>query len=81
MSEMPPPLSHRSGIEEFVKHVIPSSVTTVVTEVIEYAAIAGPVLTVNTLGTPALSDLRITRRGYVNVEDRKILPAEVSISQ
>jgi adenine deaminase len=35
------PLSHRSGIEEFIKHVIPCGVTTVVTEMMEYATIAG----------------------------------------
>jgi adenine deaminase len=35
------PLSHRSGTEEFIKHVIPSGVTTVVTEMMEYATISG----------------------------------------
>src|SRR4030067_1505495 len=35
------PLSNRSGIEEFIKHVIPCGVTTVVTEVMEYAFIVG----------------------------------------
>ena len=34
-------ISNRSGIEEFIKHVIPCGVTTVVTETIEYATIAG----------------------------------------
>lgn len=34
-------LSHRSGIEEFIKHVIPCGVTTVVTETIEVATIVG----------------------------------------
>jgi adenine deaminase len=36
-----------------------------------------PVLTVDTLGTPAIPHLRITHQGYVNVKDRKILPVEV----
>jgi adenine deaminase len=35
------PLSNRSGIEEFIKHVIPCGVTTVVAETIEYATIVG----------------------------------------
>ncbi len=35
------PLSSRSGVEEFIKHVIPSGVTTVVAETIEVATIAG----------------------------------------
>jgi len=34
-------LRHRSGIEEFIKHVIPCGVTTVVTETNEYATIVG----------------------------------------
>jgi adenine deaminase len=34
-------ISNRSGIEEFIKHVIPCGVTTVVTETIEYATIIG----------------------------------------
>ncbi len=34
-------LSNRSGIEEFIKYVVPSGVTTVVTETIEYATIVG----------------------------------------
>ena len=34
-------ISNRSGIEEFVKHVIPCGVTAVVTETIEYATIVG----------------------------------------
>ncbi len=34
-------LSYRYGIEEFVKHVIPSGVTTIVTETMELATIAG----------------------------------------
>jgi adenine deaminase len=33
--------SHRYGIEEFVKHVIPSGVTTVITETIELATVVG----------------------------------------
>ena len=36
-----------------------------------------PVLTVDTLGTPAIPHMRITHQGYVNVKDRKILPVEV----
>ena len=35
------PLSNRSGIEEFIKHVIPCGVTTVVTELMEYAITVG----------------------------------------
>jgi adenine deaminase len=35
------PVSNRSGAEEFIKHVIPSGVTTVVTETMELAAIVG----------------------------------------
>lgn len=34
-------ITNKVGIEEFVKHVIPSGVTTVVTETIEYATVAG----------------------------------------
>ncbi len=34
-------VSHRYGIEEFTKHVIPTGVTTVITETIELAPIAG----------------------------------------
>lgn len=34
-------ISNRSGIEEFIKHVIPSGVTTVITETIEFAIIVG----------------------------------------
>jgi adenine deaminase len=34
-------LSHRYSIEEFIKHVIPSGVTTVITETIELATIVG----------------------------------------
>jgi adenine deaminase len=36
-----------------------------------------PMLTIDTLGTPAIPHLRITHQGYVNVKDRKILPVEV----
>lgn len=36
-----------------------------------------PVLTIDTLGTPAIPHLRITHHGYVNLKDRKILPLEV----
>ena len=35
------PVSNRSGAEEFIKHVIPSGVTTVVTETMELAPIVG----------------------------------------
>ena len=35
------PLSNRSGIEEFIKHVIPCGVTTIVAETIDYATIVG----------------------------------------
>jgi adenine deaminase len=34
-------LSHRYSVEEFIKHAIPSGVTTVITETIELATIAG----------------------------------------
>lgn len=34
-------ISNRSGVEEFIKHVIPSGVTTVVTETMEFAPIVG----------------------------------------
>jgi adenine deaminase len=37
-----------------------------------------PLLTLDTLGSPAIPQLRITHRGYVQVKDRKILPLEVS---
>jgi adenine deaminase len=36
-----------------------------------------PLLTIDTLGTPAIPHLRITHRGYVRLKDRKILPLEV----
>ncbi len=35
------PVSNRAGAEEFIKHVIPSGVTTIVSETMELAAIAG----------------------------------------
>src|SRR3972149_4368759 len=34
-------ISNRAGIEEFIRYVIPSGVTTVLTETIEYATILG----------------------------------------
>ena len=34
-------VSNRSGIEEFIKHVIPTGVTTVITETIELASVVG----------------------------------------
>jgi adenine deaminase len=34
-------VSNRYGIEEFIKHVIPTGVTTVITEIIELASVAG----------------------------------------
>ncbi len=37
-----------------------------------------PVLTLDTLGSSAIPQLRITHRGYVRLKDRKILPLEVS---
>jgi len=36
-----------------------------------------PVLTVDTLGTCAIPQLRITHRGYVRLRDRQVLPLEV----
>jgi len=36
-----------------------------------------PVLTIDTLGTPAIPHLRITHNGYVKLRDRKILKVEV----
>ena len=36
-----------------------------------------PVLTVDTLGIPAIPHLRITHQGYVHVKDRKILSLEI----
>jgi len=37
-----------------------------------------PVLTLDTLGSCAIPQLRITHRGYVRLKDRKVLPLEVS---
>jgi adenine deaminase len=36
-----------------------------------------PVLTLDTLGSPAIPQLRITHRGYVRLKDREILPLKV----
>jgi adenine deaminase len=36
-----------------------------------------PVLTVDTLGTPAIPSLRITHHGYVRLKDREILSLEI----
>jgi adenine deaminase len=36
-----------------------------------------PMLTVDTLGTPAIPHLRISHQGYVRLRDQKILPVEV----
>jgi adenine deaminase len=36
-----------------------------------------PILTIDTLGTPAIPHLRITHHGYVRLKDRKILPLAV----
>jgi adenine deaminase len=35
-----------------------------------------PVLTIDTLGTPAIPHMRITHQGYVRLRDQKILPLE-----
>ena len=35
-----------------------------------------PILTIDTLGTPAIPHLRITHHGYVNLKDRAVLPLE-----
>ena len=35
-----------------------------------------PVLTIDTLGTPAIPHLRITHHGYVRLKDRAVLPLE-----
>lgn len=37
-----------------------------------------PVLTLDTLGSPAIPQLRITHRGYVRLRDRKLLPLDVT---
>jgi adenine deaminase len=36
-----------------------------------------PVLTLDTLGSSAIPQLRITHRGYVRLKDREVLPLEV----
>ena len=36
-----------------------------------------PLLTIDTLGTPAIPHMRITHHGYVRLRDRAILPLEV----
>jgi adenine deaminase len=36
-----------------------------------------PVLTIDTLTTPAIPHLRITRQGYVRLKDREVLPVKV----
>ena len=36
-----------------------------------------PILTIDTLGTPAIPHVRITHHGYVRLKDRKILPVQV----
>jgi adenine deaminase len=36
-----------------------------------------PMLTIDTLGTPAIPHLRITHQGYVRLRDHKILPLEI----
>ena len=36
-----------------------------------------PVLTIDTLGTPAIPHLKITHHGYVRLKDREILSIEV----
>jgi len=36
-----------------------------------------PALTIDTLGTPAIPQLRITHNGYVRLRDREILTVEV----
>ena len=38
-----------------------------------------PVLTLDTLGSSAIPQLRITHRGYARLKDREILPLEVSV--
>jgi adenine deaminase len=35
-----------------------------------------PILTIDTLGTPAIPHLRITHHGYVRLKDRAVLPLE-----
>jgi adenine deaminase len=36
-----------------------------------------PILTVDTFGTPAIPNLRITHHGYVRLKDREILSVEI----
>jgi adenine deaminase len=36
-----------------------------------------PILTIDTLGTPAIPHLRITHHGYVRLKDREVLPLQV----
>jgi adenine deaminase len=36
-----------------------------------------PILTIDTLGTPAIPHLKMTQQSHVNLKDRKILPLEV----
>jgi adenine deaminase len=36
-----------------------------------------PMLTVDTLGTPAIPHLKISHEGYVRLRDQKILPLQV----
>lgn len=36
-----------------------------------------PALTIDTLGTPAIPQLRITHHGYVRLRDREILPVQL----
>ena len=36
-----------------------------------------PMLTIDTLGTPAIPHLRMTHHGYVRLKDRAVLPVEV----
>jgi len=40
-----------------------------------------PVLTLDTLTSPAIPQLRITHRGYVRLKDREILPLEAEKGQ
>jgi len=36
-----------------------------------------PILTIDTFGTPAIPNLRITHHGYVRLKDREILYLEI----
>jgi len=79
------PLSNRSGVEEFIKHVIPAGVTTVVAETMEYAAIVGKDgieyvakgLAVDTLINPTMLHLTITHQGYVDIKNRRKVSLEI----